>query len=590
MRPASPAEVAEAARRAEQRRARLASTVPRLGAYPGVLGCLGFEGATADALDAAALAENLSEKWWAAEGGAKEEGAAAKVKEDKLVAGRATTTLRGTVVASADTLFTLSSRFKGAPVKLSDGLLAAATHEGMGMQGGPDSTGGWLVYGSKGFDRGVHYWEVKVEENGLRGMFVGVARESSEMRTEPWQVGFGLQSDRCTYCPHGMTPYGQYFKKGHIVGVLLDLERGVVSFTREGPARLTTNPPEAVNMGVAFKHVISDGTTHELGPRARTKYFPVFGLNNIERFTLRDAKWWSASSAYPLASTSELLRTAHLMHLYVSPLVQPAGVTRAPRLAQAPSNPGRPSEPVVSDGANGDEDEAAELARALALSTSLSIPLSGTPLEEEASYAAPSAAAVIAGKVAGPGAGFAAAVTGAADAGAAGAAGPTATPETPAAALPAAALPAWFVDEAFACWRQLFTGCRSHATRAGTAVTVNPAAEAVERCGGGEGLSPGDAVSIARGSAVVLGECGGKLWYKVEGEDVGAWFWSRREAQDQRKKSLKEAAKTAKLLAEGKAPVAKKTTWSWCVTRPRASIAPAPNRRRLLRVKPLLSS
>ena len=69
-------------------------------------------------------------------------------------------------------------------------------------------------------------------------------------------------------------------------------------------------------------------------------------------------------------------------------------------------------------------------------------------------------------------------------------------------------------------------------SRAGRIITVNPSKTAVERVGGGPGLMPGDRVKMARGDAEVLGEYRGYLWYRVDGEESGAWYWTKEETKD----------------------------------------------------------
>ena len=50
-------------------------------------------------------------------------------------------------------------------------------------------------------------------------------------------------------------------------------------------------------MGLAFRHVRSDGSTHDRGARRRTKYYPIFGFSRAgDKVTIRDSKWLSAPS------------------------------------------------------------------------------------------------------------------------------------------------------------------------------------------------------------------------------------------------------------------------------------------------------
>jgi len=198
---------------------------------------LGFAGATQASLETALAREDLGLSWWrdppapganAAAGGgeaaveeAKEEAAGDageakevtkfdEAKDSKVVAGGEAAKegpkvqpggaggggVRGKLVASSERLFTLSARHRSGAVVSADLLTAELAS---------DSEKG-LVFGSRGFSSGVHYWEVKVERCGHGTMFIGVAPKGARS----WGQGFGFQSYRATLSgANGETPYGE---------------------------------------------------------------------------------------------------------------------------------------------------------------------------------------------------------------------------------------------------------------------------------------------------------------------------------------------------------------------------------------------
>ena len=87
-----------------------------------------------------------------------------------------------------------------------------------------------MVLGSRGFTRGVHYWEVSVDRaEGWGCVFIGVCPADAVS----WQ-GYGFINYRATQSYGNETIYGKYYKDGDIIGVLLDLDRGRVSYFKDG--------------------------------------------------------------------------------------------------------------------------------------------------------------------------------------------------------------------------------------------------------------------------------------------------------------------------------------------------------------------
>ena len=106
------------------------------------------------------------------------------------------------------------------------------------------SDGRGTAYGSIGFTKGVHYWEVKLEQADIGSVFIGVAEKPSgsgsgssmgyEMpRLNRWH-GWGFVNFRATYTAGAERIYGAHCHAGDTVGVLLDCDAGRLSFFFDG--------------------------------------------------------------------------------------------------------------------------------------------------------------------------------------------------------------------------------------------------------------------------------------------------------------------------------------------------------------------
>ena len=92
--------------------------------------------------------------------------------------------IRGTFSLSHDALFVFTPAYAGSGLSLSDDLCSVSTVSGSQA----------LVLGSKGFQRGVHYWEVKVESQAQHGnIFIGMAIANT-LNTVSRRCGFSLNS------------------------------------------------------------------------------------------------------------------------------------------------------------------------------------------------------------------------------------------------------------------------------------------------------------------------------------------------------------------------------------------------------------
>jgi len=98
---------------------------------------------------------------------------------------------------------------------------------------------------SAGFSKGVHYWEVKIEQADVGSVYIGVAEKpkssstaggtafDSRPRLNRW-LGRGFVNFRATYNDGSERVYGSHCHAGDTVGVLLDCDAGRISFFFDG--------------------------------------------------------------------------------------------------------------------------------------------------------------------------------------------------------------------------------------------------------------------------------------------------------------------------------------------------------------------
>jgi hypothetical protein len=103
------------------------------------------------------------------------------------------------------------------------------------------------AFGSVGFTKGVHYWEVKIEQADTGSIFIGVAEKPSmdsssastlfgsdgQSRLNRW-LGWGFVNFRATYSAGAERVYGAHCHAGDTIGVLLDCDAGRLSFFFDG--------------------------------------------------------------------------------------------------------------------------------------------------------------------------------------------------------------------------------------------------------------------------------------------------------------------------------------------------------------------
>jgi len=97
---------------------------------------------------------------------------------------------------------------------------------------------------STGFSKGIHYFEVKIEQADVGSVFIGVAEKpkagtssggslESRPRLKGW-YGLGFVNFRATYNEGSERVYGSHCHAGDTIGVLLDCDAGRLSYFFDG--------------------------------------------------------------------------------------------------------------------------------------------------------------------------------------------------------------------------------------------------------------------------------------------------------------------------------------------------------------------
>lgn len=151
------------------------------------------------------------------------------------------------------------------------------------------------AFGSVGFSSGIHYWEFKIEQADAGSIFLGVAEKpgvigsSQASRFGRW-VGSGLANHRASFRSSSQTAgdrlsvYGDHFHTGDTVGVLLDMNRGRLSFYLDG---LKYGQHSIADLGEAF-----DGLSSANVVKRRTM-FPIVGLSKSQDRIAITSRWLS---------------------------------------------------------------------------------------------------------------------------------------------------------------------------------------------------------------------------------------------------------------------------------------------------------
>lgn len=137
--------------------------------------------------------------------------------------------------------FTFDPLKRGPDILLSDDGLTAS-------YAGDDS---WsTLFGTQSFSSGVTSWEIRIAQSSTAYVFVGVASSAADLNTflGGCPYGWGFIGEQALYHNREKVKiYGESFSAGDIVGVILDLNGGTLSFSRNGKM-----------LGVAFDKIYGE--------------------------------------------------------------------------------------------------------------------------------------------------------------------------------------------------------------------------------------------------------------------------------------------------------------------------------------------
>jgi hypothetical protein len=314
-----------------------------------------------------------------------------------------------------DKLFVLEPSLSRGGVKVDDDLQTAT------YTGGSEESGKAIILGNKGFSSGVHYWEVKAESVQWGSMTIGVSKKP---RRSGGHIGgrdgfgdYGFISYRSTTDHYnGQRLYGRFFNSGDTIGVVLDMDRGIIFYIKDGFDNFI-GKKTATNFGVAHRFVRSGGDG-SIGFERQTLY-PSFSLSSRDgvkdKISIKASKWMSV----PSGSIRERLDDA----IHAAMLIQ--------NWKQSEHN-----------------------------------------------------------------------------------------------------LPVSLLQDSFHAMKRWCHGMREYKTRCGAHIVINPSSEAISHLCPSSEWAGGDRVYHDElGELQVLGVCSNRVWYQQDGDENGAWYWTKREVQ-----------------------------------------------------------
>ena len=193
------------------------------------------------------------------------------------------------------------------------------------------------AFATLGFSKGVHYWEVKLEQADIGSVFIGCAVKpgpDEPARLNRWH-GWGFVNFRASYTSGSERVYGVHAHSGDHIGVLLDCDAGRLSFFYDG---LKYGEHILSDLGCAFENMSPFGFSSEgcstggqgqsaanAFGRSSTQGFvrprtlwPVIGLRNQgDRVTI-SRKWSSVYGRDPSACLKNVLHFSRLMEDYLA--------------------------------------------------------------------------------------------------------------------------------------------------------------------------------------------------------------------------------------------------------------------------------
>ena len=189
------------------------------------------------------------------------------------------------------------------------------------------SDGRCMAYGSVGFTKGIHYWEVKIEQADAGSVFIGVAEKPTfdsssnsinsdyKSRLNRW-LGCGFVNFRATYSAGSERVYGAHCHAGDVIGVLLDCDAGRLSFFLDG---VKYGEHIMNDLGCAYQNLspfgfnadgcgssgagqgAPNGSRHQSNGAVQPKaLWPVVGMRHIGDRVTFSGKWMTSHGVQPL--------------------------------------------------------------------------------------------------------------------------------------------------------------------------------------------------------------------------------------------------------------------------------------------------
>ena len=235
-----------------------------------------------------------------------------------------TVDVEGELVLQQSRLFVFDEKNSYYNITVSSDRMTVAKNGGSGQA---------CAFGSVGFSSGIHFWEFKIEQAEVGSIFLGVAEKpgvigsTQASRFGRW-VGSGLANHRASFRSSSQTTgdrlsvYGDHFHTGDTVGVLLDMNRGRLSFYLDG---LKYGQHTIADLGEAF-----DGLTTSSHVKKRTM-FPIVGLSKSQDRIAITPRWLSSIGT----EHEEDVRTVQRAHQLLA--AWSAGPPPAPAPAPVPA-------------------------------------------------------------------------------------------------------------------------------------------------------------------------------------------------------------------------------------------------------------
>lgn len=221
-----------------------------------------------------------------------------KSKEAALKRRRRVVQTSGSLDVSQETFFLLKRRKSG------DGG-AQVSSDFSSVTCDSSSSGRTMVLGTRGFSRGVHYWEVHVNAASWGSVFIGVAPHEAGS----WN-GYGLLNYRATQAFGSETLYGSYFSVNDKVGVLLDMDHGTISFLKDGED-FNVGKVTVVNMGVAYHNMRRVSSRSA----AASTLYPCLGVKSSgDQLSISKHHWVSSKGLAPSALLQRILQAKSVLH------------------------------------------------------------------------------------------------------------------------------------------------------------------------------------------------------------------------------------------------------------------------------------